>query len=294
LRAISCAGINSTRLTVSLDPDDRMRFRRRLAALIPAALAGSAPLPLCPSAPVSAQTVAERLARADSLHDALKPRDELAELEAVLAAAPTEAQALWRAARAQVDIAKLIKGDHEYTRNVRDSVYQVARAHAERAVAADSTLAEAHFTVALALGQLSLTRSGKDRVRFARTIYDEAARTVALDTAHDGAHHVLGAWHAEIKRLSGVTRFFAKTLFGAGFMDRAHWDSAVVHLERAVALNPTYIHHRLELAQVYVDRKQWPEARAQLEAIPGLPDRDVLDGDHRAAAAALLEKIRGR
>jgi thioredoxin-like negative regulator of GroEL len=117
---------------------------------------------------------------------------------------------------------------------------------------------------------------------------------VALDSAHDGAHHVLGAWHAEIKRLSGITRFFAKTLLGAGFMDRASWDSAAAHLERAVALNPTYIHHRLELAQVYADRGRWAEARAQLEAIPALPDRDVVDADHRKAAAALLKKIEGK
>ena len=262
---------------------------RRLLAL---ATAASATLPLC--RPAVGQTSAGRLTRADSLHDALQPNDELAELRAILAAAPNDTEVLWRIARAQVDLAKLIKGEHEYTRNVRDSVYQVAREYAERAVAADSTLAEAHFVVSLALGQLSLTRSGKERVRFARTIYDEAARALALDSAHDGAHHVLGAWHAEIKRLSGVTRFFAKTLLGAGFMDRAAWDSAAVHLERAVALNPTYIHHRLELAEIYVDRERWAEARTQLEAIPGLPDRDVIDGDHRTAAAALLEKIRNR
>jgi lipopolysaccharide biosynthesis regulator YciM len=212
----------------------------------------------------------------------------------LLAQSPADVAVLWRLARAQVDLAKTIKGEHEYTRGVRDSVYGVAREFAQRAVATDSTEAEAHFMVSLALGELSRTRGGKERVRFARTIYDEAARALALDSLHDGAHHVLGAWHAEVKRLSGLTRFFAKTLFGAGFMDRAHWDSAVVHLERAVALNPTYIHHRLELAQVYVDRARWAEARAQLDTIPGLPDRDVLDGDHRRAAAELLEKIKGR
>jgi tetratricopeptide (TPR) repeat protein len=266
-----------------------MRFRHWLL------LAAPALPPFCPPAPaLFAQTPAERLARADSLHDALKPTEELAELKAALAEWPDDGAALWRAARAQVDVAKQIKGEHEYTRGVRDSVYQVAREYAERAVAADSTEAEAHFVVSLALGQLSRTRSGKERVRFARTIYDEAARTVALDSMHDGAHHVLGAWHAEIKRLSGITRFFAKTLFGAGFMDRANWDSAAAHLERAVALDSSYVHHRLELAEIYVDRQRWADARAQLEAIPTLPDRDVLDGDHRKSAAALLEKIRDR
>lgn len=259
--------------------------------LLPAVTA--ALLPLCPPA-LAAQTAAPSLAAVDSLHDALEPTRELALLKTLLADAPGDAQLLWRAARAQVDIAKRIKGEHDYTKSVRDSVYSVARVFAERAVAADSTEPEAHFVVALVLGQLSRTRSGNERVRFARIIYDEAARALALDSAHDGAHHVIGAWHAEVKRLSGLTRFFAKTLLGAGFMDRAAWDSAAAHLERAVELNPGYIHHRLELAEIYADMKRWAEARAQLGAIPELPSHDVLDDDHRATAAALLEELRER
>lgn len=235
-----------------------------------------------------------RLARIDSLHDALQPAAALAEAKALLREQPADYGALWRAARSQVDVAKQIKGEHEYTRSVRDSVYAAAETFAHRAVAADSMDAEGHFVLALALGELSLTRGGKERVQFARIIYDEAARALALDGQHDGAHHVLGAWHAEIMRLSGVTRFVAKAILGAGFMDRAAWDSAAAHLERAVALEPDYIHHRLELAEIYADMDRWADAAAQLETIPALPTRDVLDGDHRAAAAELLRRVRAK
>lgn len=241
---------------------------------------------------LAAQGATDPYVRIDSLHDALQPEAELTALKAVLAATPGEYQALWRAARAQVDIAKQIKGDHEFTRAVRDSVYAVARAYGEQAVAANPKDAEGHFVLALALGELSLTRGGKERVSYARQIYDATAEALALDSVHDGAEHVMGAWHAEIMRLSGVTRFAAKLLLGADFMGRAAWDSAAVHLERSVAFKPTYIHHRLELAQVYVDLGRYADARAQLEAIPALPTLDVLDGDHRAAAAALLDRIR--
>jgi nitroreductase len=246
---------------------------------------------LAGSAPADAQLPDPRLAQIDSLHDGVQPAAALAAAQAILAAEPANYGALWRAARSQVDVAKRIKGEHEYTRGVRDSVFAVAEGYARRAVAADSMDAEGHFTLALALGELSRTRGGKERVKFARIIYDEATRALALDTAHDGAHHILGAWHAEIMRLSGVTKFFAKTLLGAGFMNRAAWDSAAVHLERAVALDSTYIHHRLELAEIYADMKRWTEAEPQLEAIPALPARDVLDDDHRAAAAALLTRV---
>jgi tetratricopeptide (TPR) repeat protein len=284
LRPIKRAG--NIPVAASDSPKSGIRMLRRFAALpvFTVALATAA----------VAQSPPDSFAVPDSLHDALNPTDELALLKEMLAAAPDDAQALWRAARAQVDIAKQIKGDHEYTRGVRDSVYGVAREFAERAVAADSLEPEGHFVLALTLGELSRTRGGNERVRFAGIIYDAAARALALDSTHDGAHHVLGAWHAEVKRLSGLTRFFAKTLLGAGFMDRAAWDSATTHLERAVALDPTYLHHRLELADVYADLKRWPDARAQLEAIPDLPTRDVLDDDHRTAAVELLEQLRKR
>jgi hypothetical protein len=247
--------------------------------------------PMLATTPLHAQGAESRLASIDSLHDALKPVSEMIELKGMLAADSGWYPALWRAARAEVDIARLIKGEHESSRKLRDSVYEVAADYARRAVAADSLGAEGHFTVALALGEMSRTRGGKERVRFARIIYDEAARATALDSLHDGAEHILGAWHAEIERLSGVQRFFAKTLFGAGFMDRASWDSAVVHLERAVALKPDYLFHRLELAEVYADLERWADANAELEVIPGLAPTDVLDRDHRAAAAALHERV---
>jgi len=243
------------------------------------------------AAPMTAQGREDRLATIDSLHDALKPVSEMIELKGMLAADSGWYPALWRAAEAEVDIARLIKGEHESSRRLRDSVFEVAADYARRSVAADSLGAEGHFTVALALGELSRTRGGKERVRFARIIYDEAARATALDSLHDGAEHVLGAWHAEVMRLSGIQRFFAKTLFGAGFMDRAAWDSAVVHLERAVAIKPEYLFHRLELARVYADLERWADANAQLDVIPGLAPTDVLDREHRAEAAALRERV---
>jgi hypothetical protein len=240
------------------------------------------------------QTVDPRLARIDSLHDAVQPAAALALAKTMLAEDATGYGALWRAARSQVDLAKRIKGEHDYTRAVRDSVFAIAEDYAHRAITADSTDAEGHFILSVALGELSRTRGGKERVSFARVIYDEAAMALSANRDHDGAHHVVGAWHAEIMRLSGITRFFAKTLLGAGFMERAAWDSAAVHLERSVALEPDYIHHRLELAEIYVDMERWADAATQLQAIPQLPTQDVLDDDHRANAATLLEKVRAK
>lgn len=244
------------------------------------------------AAPVGAQSVDSLLARGDSLRDALQPAAALREFKVALARDAGYYPALWRAAVAQVDVAKQIQGDIDYTVAVRDSVYGEAVAFAERAVAADSNGADGWFTLALAMGQRSRTKGGRERVRYGREIYNAAARSLALDSLQDGAHHILGAWHAEVRRLSGITRFVAQTFLGGGYMDRASWDSAVVHLEAAVRLRPDYIFHRLELAEIYLEVDRPADARAELERIPTLPSHDVLDGQHRRRAAELLAELR--
>ena len=235
------------------------------------------------------------VAQGDSLHDVLEPAAALAAYERALALDATLHDPWWKAARSQVDVAKQITGDGDSVTGVRDSMYSVARDYAERAIAADSTGANGWFALALALGQLSRTKGGNERIRFAREIYEACARGLRLDSAHSGLHHILGGWHAEVRRLSGFTRFIAKTIMGAGFLGKGSWDSAVAHLERSVALDPDYLFHRLELAAVYVDVQRYADAREQLHRIAGLPPTsDVMDPVYKEEAAALLEEIAGR
>ncbi|HKC46868.1 MAG TPA: tetratricopeptide repeat protein [Gemmatimonadales bacterium] len=208
---------------------------------------------------------------------------------------PLYCEALWKAAREISDVAKQILGNADSLKHRRDSLYSVGRTWAEEAIRADSSVANSHFSLALVLGRLSRTRGGKERVRFGRIIYDETERTIRMDPRHDGAYHILGMWNAEVKRLSGFTRFAAKTFLGAGFMSRASWDSAVANMERAVQLNPQHVYHRLELAGVYLDVEQPAKAREQLQAIAGLPDGDPMDPYYkRLAAAALADIDRGK
>jgi hypothetical protein len=244
--------------------------------------------PLIALAVLAQTSVAEHLARGDSLAHALRPDAALVEYQAALRLDSLSYGALWRAADATVDVAKQLP---DSLRTRRDSLYLVARGYGERAIQTDSLGADGHFEVAQALGRWARTRGGRERVRYGRVIYDEAARALALDPRHDGAHHVLGAWHAEVERLSPFTRFIAKALLGGGFLGRASWDSATVHLEQAVALRPEFIFHRLELAQAYLDRHRDGAAREQLERIATLPVGDVLDPVYQAEAARLLARL---
>jgi tetratricopeptide (TPR) repeat protein len=161
-------------------------------------------------------------------------------------------------------------------------------------VQADSMGADGHFAVAAAVGLASLTKGKKERIRRARVIRDQALRAIELNPRHDGAYHILGRWNAEIMRLSGMTRFFAKSFLGAGIFKQASWEGAVTNLEKAVELDPRRIYHRLDLAEVYVNRHRFADARSQLQQIALLPVSDVLDPTYKAQAAELLQRIAGR
>ena len=239
-----------------------------------------------------AQSPAGHIAAGDSA-GLMHPDVQLRHYQAALAEDSTSYDANWKAAQAIGNVAKQIQGNADSLKNRRDSLYAVGRVYAERAIRADSMGADGHYVLAMVLGRLSRTKSSKERVRYAKIIYDEATRAVELNPNHDNAHHVLGAWNAEVKRLSGLQRFFAKTLFGGGFMGKANWDDAVRHLERAVEIDPQHIYHRLELAEVYVDLGRYSKAREQLLVIPTLPDTDVQDAENKKEAAALLEDIKG-
>src|SRR5881396_3284685 len=249
---------------------------------------GPGSLLICLAVPVllagqAQPTVAEHIALGDSAHAALAPQQALGHYRAALAQDSTNYAALWKAGREAVDIAK----------QIRDSLYVVARAYGEAAVRVNPNGADGHFTVGQALGRLSRTKGGKERVRFAKLIYDEGMKALELDSTHDGANHLIGAWHAEVKRLSGFQKFFAKTLFGGGFLDKGNWEDAQRYLERAVALKPKNIFHRLELGEVYVDVGKYSKAREQFTAIEGLPIADVLDHEYKQEAKQVLADIKG-
>jgi hypothetical protein len=47
----------------------------------------------------------------------------------------------------------------------------------------------------------------------------------------------------------------------------------------------------LELAEIYVDRKRYDDARSELAQLAALPDREIMDSVYRRQAEALAAKI---
>jgi tetratricopeptide (TPR) repeat protein len=244
---------------------------------------------ILPAAPLAAQNAADHVGLGNAAMQVHDLRTALAHYEAALALDSTGYEANWRAAIALLDEGEQIPDSVKSPE--RDSLYARAERVARRAVAADSLGADGHFALAAAVGRASLTMGKKERIRRAREIRDEAQRAIDLNPRHDGAYHILGRWNAEIMRLSGLSRFFAKRLLGAGIFGEASWEGAVSNMERAVALDPGRLYHRLELAEIYVDRKRYDDARSELAQLAALPNREIMDSVYRRQGAELAKKI---
>ena len=238
------------------------------------------------------QDVADHVAMGVAANEAHDLKTALQHFQAALDQDSSSYEANWRGALTLLDLGEQIpdsaKG-HE-----RDSLYSLAERYAARAVVANPQGADGHFARAAAIGRASLGLGTEARIRQAGIIRQEALRTIQLNPKHDGAYHILGRWNAEIMRLSGLSRFFARNFLGAGVFKQASWKNAISNMEKAVQLDPGRIYHHLELAQIYADRKRTADAESQLHAVESLPIREVMDSVYKSQGAALRRRLAKR
>lgn len=171
----------------------------------------------------TAQDLASRIASGDAARCRRNAAEALTDYRAALAMDSANYDASWKASRVLVDLGLALPNAQ---RARRDSLYAEARTMAERAVRVNANGADGHYMVAVSIGRVALNLGARDRVRYARVIRDEALRATEINPRHDGALHVLGRWNAEIQRLPGVTKFFAKTFLGASVFNEATWENA--------------------------------------------------------------------
>jgi tetratricopeptide (TPR) repeat protein len=245
-----------------------------------------------PAGPLRAQSPSDHITMGVAANDAHDPGTALEHFRAALKEDSLNYEANWRAAMTLLDLTELLPDSLRRAR--RDSLYALAERYASRAVASDSMGADGHFALAAAIGTGSVLRDKEARIRRSGIIRREALKAIALNPRHDGAYHILGRWNAEIMRLSGLSRFFARNFLGASVFKQASWKKATVFMEKAVELDPGRIQHHLELARIYADRKRWADAEAQLYLVESLPAREIMDTILKRQGVELRRKLARR
>jgi tetratricopeptide (TPR) repeat protein len=244
------------------------------------------------ASPCLAQQAADHIALGIAASENRDLKTALQHFEAALSQDSLNYEANWRAS-----LTLGLMGDPypmKAKSPVRDSLYAKAERYARRAVAFNPAGADGHFAFAASLGRAALLVGPEEKVRRAGLIRDEALRTIAINPRHDGAYHILGRWNAEVMRLSGISRFFAKHVLGARVFNQASWPRAIFYMRRAVELDPGRIYHHLALADIYADHKQPRDATVQLRIVDSLPIREAMDTNYKQQAASLRARLAKR
>ncbi|HEU5184599.1 MAG TPA: hypothetical protein VFU01_08520 [Gemmatimonadaceae bacterium] len=227
------------------------------------------------------------LAAGDSAYTALQPAAALAHYEAAIARDSTDYEALWKASRSLADLA-----EYEGDKVKRAEMYRRAEDLARRAVTVKSNDAEAHFHLARALGRVALSHGPKDRVKYGKAVREEAIEALRLDPDHPGALHVMGMWHAEVRRLPRIARFFARSFLGGQILSSAEWSEAVRLLSRAVEVDPHRLAHHLDLARIYRDIDQRDQARVHYQHVIDGQPTDYNDAHYKREAAEEIARLK--
>ena len=236
---------------------------------------------------LAAQSAAEHVAMGDKDQLAMNAPGALHHYEEALKADQKSYEALWKATRAAVDV-----GEYNADEKERERLYASAEQYARRAVEANPADAQGHAQLARALGRKALSLGKKDQVKYAGNVRSSALDALRINPKEPAALHVMGKWNYEVLRLSGLTRFMAKTFLGGKVFDSANWDDAQRYMEESVQVDPTRLVHHLDLARVYAARDNKVKAREQYELVMKGPVTDFNDRKFQAEAADEIKDVR--
>ena len=192
--------------------------------------------------------------------------------ETVIERSPADVRAYYLLARAAVYAADALSEGEDAA---KEALFDRAAEHAELAVERAPDEPHAHFEVARSLGRLAQYRGVLASLNLAGRVADALDRTLELDPEHAGAWHARALFHVEVPWIAG-----------------GRSGQVVPSFERAIAIEPDVLTHRVEFARVLIDRGETEAAREQLEVALAITPRTYFDRQDLATAEALREQLR--
>jgi tetratricopeptide (TPR) repeat protein len=223
------------------------------------------------------------IARADSTRAEKLYEIELASLMSARAVDSTRVEVLWRLNRTFVELGEIATEKKQKRR-----FYEEAMRYGEAAISMDSTLAVAYTWLAIAEGTTASVVGFKRKVELSWKVRDHAQKSIELDPDNDVPYHVLARWNFVVASIGGLKRTMANLFFGK--LPDASYEESIKNYQRAIEINDL-IHHRLELAKVYIKLKRVDEARATLEHALILEGEKRLDDRYKSEARKMLAQL---
>jgi tetratricopeptide (TPR) repeat protein len=135
--------------------------------------------------------------------------------------------------------------------------YSKAEDYARRAVKVDPSSTWGYFWVAASLGDMAMVSSVEKQLDLAGEIRDAIEESIARDPQNGLASHIYGVWHRKLAALGQGRRIVAGVFYGRS-PPIGSLQKSIEYLKKAVALNPTVILSRLELARSDIAVQDFP------------------------------------
>ncbi len=174
---------------------------------------------------------------------------------------PNTAGRLWRMARTQYEMGRLVDKDIP-------KFFREAEKYARASIAKDPDNSEGYKWLAITLGAQAKYSDTKAQVRQSREVKESIEKALFINPDDDIAYLVLSRWHYKVSALGWVARTFARVVYGG--LPKASLDEAEKLLWKAISLRDR-IAHRYNLAKVYKRMDRQEDAMAQLRLAILLP-----------------------
>lgn len=195
----------------------------------------------------------------------------VAAYDTVIEANPNDARTLALRARAQVYFAD---NDASLDDAAREALYEAALTDAERATELAPANPDTWFELSRALGRMAQYRGVLQSLNLASRMSDALDETLELDDAYAAAWHARGLYHDEVPWIAGGRGGLVEPSF-----------------ERAIAIEPDAITHRVAFAEILIAREAYARAAEQLEVALSLTATTYLQGRDLERARSLQASL---
>jgi tetratricopeptide (TPR) repeat protein len=228
------------------------------------------------------QDIEKLLQEAHTLESTFKEKAALEKYIEVQRLQPLNQIALYKCAELLGKI-----GARDKSNTIRDKKYSNALAFSTMLLKNYPNSDLAHESMAIVLGRLALTKSGKEKVDYVKEIKHHAEQAVKLNPNNFKAWHVLGRWHYEVSNLNFIETTAIRLLYGG--MPDASYHLAVKAFEKAAEINAKFCLNFLELAKSYHKLDQNKKAISILKQLINLPNTNEDDPEIKSKALGYIK-----
>lgn len=169
--------------------------------------------------------------------------------------------------------------------------YKTAEYLAIKAIKLNDKSADAHYVYAMALGRINENASSKQKIANAKLIKFQTDKAIELNPKLAGAYHILGRWHRTVANFSTFEKAMINSFFG-GVPPGGSFEDAIKSFKSAIAIEPAFLMHQLELAQTYFDMDRKVEAKVWAQQVANATSHNEDDTKAIKEAQELLKKMK--